>query len=41
MKPYYHDERAGITIFHGDCREVLPTIAHADVEQLTMKPLDP
>jgi site-specific DNA-methyltransferase (adenine-specific) len=25
MKPYY--EHAGITIYHGDCREVLPTIA--------------
>jgi len=24
MKPYY--EASGITIFHGDCREVLPTI---------------
>jgi len=24
MKPYY--EHAGITIYHGDCREVLPTI---------------
>jgi site-specific DNA-methyltransferase (adenine-specific) len=28
VKPYY--EEAGITIFHGDCREVLPTI-EADV----------
>lgn len=28
MKPYY--EHAGITIYHGDCREVLPGIA-ADV----------
>lgn len=26
MKPYYHDERAGITIFHGDCRELLPQL---------------
>ena len=25
MRPYY--EHAGITIYHGDCREVLPTIA--------------
>ena len=24
MKPYY--EHAGITIYHGDCREVLPTL---------------
>ena len=22
MKPYYHDEKAGITIYKGDCREV-------------------
>lgn len=26
-KPYYHDERAGITIYHGDCREVLKKIS--------------
>ena len=26
MKPYYHDEHAGITIYHGDCREVLPAL---------------
>jgi site-specific DNA-methyltransferase (adenine-specific) len=25
MKPYY--EESGITIYHGDCREVLPTLA--------------
>lgn len=25
MKPYY--ERGGITIYHGDCREVMPTLA--------------
>ena len=29
MKPYY--EHAGITIFHGDCREVLPTIPKVDL----------
>lgn len=28
MKPYY--EEAGITIYHGDCREVLPSIEAAD-----------
>jgi site-specific DNA-methyltransferase (adenine-specific) len=28
MKPYY--EHAGITIYHGDCREILPAL-HADV----------
>lgn len=26
MKPYYHDEVSGITIYHGDCRELLPTV---------------
>ena len=24
MKPYY--EHSGITIYHGDCRDVLPTV---------------
>lgn len=28
MKPYY--EHAGITIFHGDCREILPTLPPVD-----------
>lgn len=28
MRPYY--ERDGITIYHGDCREVLPTLERAD-----------
>src|SRR5271163_1537582 len=29
MKPYY--EHAGITIYHGDCREVLPSLPPADL----------
>lgn len=29
VKPYY--EHAGITIYHGDCREVLPTLATAEL----------
>lgn len=29
MKPYY--EQDGITIYHGDCREVLPTLAPVDL----------
>lgn len=29
MKPYY--EQDGITIFHGDCREVLPTLGPVDL----------
>jgi site-specific DNA-methyltransferase (adenine-specific) len=28
VRPYY--EHAGITIYHGDCREVLPTLAPVD-----------
>jgi site-specific DNA-methyltransferase (adenine-specific) len=28
MTPYY--EHAGITIYHGDCREVMPTLAQPD-----------
>lgn len=31
MKPYYEDEKAGITIFHADCREVLPHLTTVDV----------
>lgn len=30
MKPYYHEERSGITIYHGDCREILPQIDSVD-----------
>ncbi len=29
MKPYY--EADGVTIYHGDCREILPQIPHADL----------
>jgi DNA modification methylase len=29
MKPYY--EHAGITIYHGDCREILPTLGPVDL----------
>jgi DNA modification methylase len=28
VKPYY--DQGGITIYHGDCREVLPTIGRVD-----------
>lgn len=31
MNPYYHDEESGITIYHGNCREVLPTLPKADL----------
>lgn len=29
MKPYY--QHAGITIYHGDCREILPTLPNVDL----------
>ena len=29
--PYYHDAKAGITIYHGDCREILPTLGPGSV----------
>ena len=29
MKPYFEDP-AGVTIYHGDCREVLPTLGQVD-----------
>ena len=29
MKPYY--EHTGITIYHGDCREILPTLPRCDL----------
>lgn len=28
--PYYHDEKAGITIYCGDCRDVLPSLEPVD-----------
>jgi len=31
MKPYYQDTKAGITIYHGDCREILPTLEKVDL----------
>ena len=31
IEPYYHDEAAGITIYHGDCREILPTLPKVDL----------
>src|SRR3990167_341339 len=30
-KPYYNDEKAGITIYHGDCREILPHLPKVDL----------
>ena len=36
MKPYY--ERAGITIYHGDCREVLPGLMQSPLVLVTDPP---
>jgi DNA modification methylase len=30
-EPYYHDEDAGITIYHGDCRDILPHLPPVDL----------
>jgi site-specific DNA-methyltransferase (adenine-specific)/modification methylase len=30
-KPYYHDEQYGITIYHGDCRDILPHLEPVDL----------
>jgi site-specific DNA-methyltransferase (adenine-specific) len=37
MKPYFNE--GGITLYHGDCREVLPTLGHFDL-LLTDPPYD-
>ena len=39
MKPYY--EHAGITIYHGDCREILPQIAPLSQEPFDLICADP
>jgi DNA modification methylase len=39
MKPYYHDEQYGITIYHGDCRDILPHLEPVDLV-LTSPPYD-
>jgi len=31
MKPYYEDTKSGIVIYHGDCREILPTLPKVDL----------
>lgn len=30
-EPYYHDEESGITIYHGDAREILPLLPKVDL----------
>lgn len=36
MKPYF--QRAGVTLYHGDCRQVLPTLAPGSVDALITDP---
>ena len=31
VKPYWEDKRAGLTIYCGDCREILPTLPKVDL----------
>lgn len=32
MKPYYQDSKAGITIYHADCRDVLPVLPDTSID---------
>ncbi len=38
MKPYYEDSKAGITIYHGDCRDVLPQLSRNGMGIVTDPP---
>jgi len=38
VKPYYHDGRAGIAIYHADCRDVLPLIPDGTVDIVLTDP---
>jgi modification methylase len=38
MKPYYQDEKAGITIYCGSCEDVLPTIDDGTVDMVFTSP---
>lgn len=31
MKPYFQNEAAGVTLYHGDCKEILPTLPKFDL----------
>lgn len=39
IKPYYQDDQYGITIYHGDCREILPELPKVDLV-VTSPPYD-
>jgi DNA modification methylase len=38
MQPYYYDGKAGITIYHGDCRDVLHTLSRNGLGVVTDPP---
>lgn len=38
MKPYYRDLSSGIEIYHGDCRDVLPTLEANSVDCVVTSP---
>ncbi len=38
MKPYYEDTASGIVIYHGDCRDVLPTLGKTVATTVTSPP---
>lgn len=38
MKPYYEDTKAGIVIYHGDCREILPQLGSESVDVIWTDP---
>lgn len=38
MRPYYEDGESGITIYHGDCRDVLPGLADGSVDMVLTDP---
>ena len=38
MKPYYEDSKAGIVIYHGDCREVMGGFAGESVDVIWSDP---
>lgn len=31
IKPYYHDDKAGITIYLGDCLKIIPELPKVDL----------
>jgi site-specific DNA-methyltransferase (adenine-specific) len=38
MKPYYEDNKAGITIYHGKCEDILPMLKPASIDLLLTDP---